>query len=92
MTAQVNSFSNIQFASSKGCHTFSTLKGFPLVLLFSLKILRHQGNSFLRGGVTTPILSSTWIMAKLWDLDEMILSNMQMWYLVELESQWWYDY
>ena len=29
---------------------------------------------------------------KLWDLDEMILSSMQMWYLLELESQWWYDY
>ena len=25
-------------------------------------------------------------------LEEMILSSMHMWYLVELESQWWYDY
>ena len=53
MTAQVNSFSNIQSACSKGGHTFSTLKGFPLVPLFSPKVLQLQGNSFLGGGVTT---------------------------------------
>ena len=39
----------------KGGHTFSTLKGFPLVPLLSPRVLRLQGNSFLGGGVTTPI-------------------------------------
>ena len=56
---QVNSFSNTQFACSKGGHTFSTLKGFPLVPLFCPKVLRLQGNSFLRGGVTTLIRDVT---------------------------------